>query len=889
MSMPGEWDTAIATLSDATTIISNSSITSTSTSTSTKPRPSSSSSLVTTESHVYIRRKLLSRRSEFLRPNNVKIKAGTWNAGNYNCWEDIKDWFKHEEGYDVYALALQEVVDINQTANFIKYIGPTVALRWKANVQAALPEGFQCVASPQLIGMLLLVFVSPTLAHGSVSTSTVGTGLMGYVGNKGGVGVRLVLGDTLRLTFINCHLAAFANAVDRRNWDASEILRRMWFEAVEKEVVGLSPDPPANAITSTNGEGIDKTDVVIWCGDLNYRIDLENKDVRALLQPYMPADFPPAHNDAPSPKAASPPVPLPPTPTEAHPMAQTTLHGTIRSLLKHDQLLKARRAGKALADFKEGKVTFLPTYKYDVGKIGQWDSSEKARAPGWCDRILWRVKVPSSATEGPSTPTEDKRRTRSYSVASDVLAAAMRDEDEVLFETGFHDDENSGSENEDDEEDLVVSRAESPLPVYKPRNSMMSTTSRHSRNSSTDTVVYDDPSAVIATPFGDIIMEQLSYTSHQLVTSSDHKPVSATFSLTFPASVPDLRTKIHSEIAREVDKLENERRPVVTVIIDSTPSSDFVSFSPARYLLSQRRTITVANTGTTPAQLSFVATGTDNKICKPYYTLSIVDTASTPSNSSRLTTGTTLQPGDVINILITLLVANKADVIALNDKSAVLDDVLVLRIAGGRDIFIPISCTWLPCSYGTTLKELVRVPEGVGGFRGYKALPSIPDGPFYSAPREIYKITQFLCDGLADVVSTLWPDEKIEDKRWFSQLGWPFLESTWGYKDPERRRKVEIGVWEALDTDGEFEDVKTLRVAMDEEDEMVHKEELVEVAAEVVVKWLAGLTDGVIPEEMWDEVVKAGGEAKAAEQVCIHQSTCWLGAGKEKASMSYYL
>jgi hypothetical protein len=133
--MPGEWDTAIATLSDATTIISNSSITST---TSTKPRPSSSSSLVTTESHVYIRRKLLSRRSEFLRPNNVKIKAGTWNAGNYNCWEDIKDWFKHEEGYDVYALALQEVVDINQTANFIKYIGPTVALRWKANVQVSV-------------------------------------------------------------------------------------------------------------------------------------------------------------------------------------------------------------------------------------------------------------------------------------------------------------------------------------------------------------------------------------------------------------------------------------------------------------------------------------------------------------------------------------------------------------------------------------------------------------------------------------------------------------------------------------------------------------------------------------------------------------------------------
>lgn len=60
-------------------------------------------------------------------------------------------------------------------------------------------------------------------------------------------------------------------------------------------------------------------------------------------------------------------------------------------LLERDQLLVSRRRnpGFRLRAFKECPITFNPTYKYDVGS-DTYDTSEKRRAPAWCDRILYR-------------------------------------------------------------------------------------------------------------------------------------------------------------------------------------------------------------------------------------------------------------------------------------------------------------------------------------------------------------------------------------------------------------------------------------------------------------------------------------------------------------------
>ncbi|RPA79911.1 DNase I-like protein [Ascobolus immersus RN42] len=795
----------------------------------------------TFQPHKMLGKMMRARRKEFLEPASVNIKCGTWNVAALPVGEIDKgllDWFgPDEKGEDVgiYVLGLQEVVDVNATESYIKYIDPAVPQNWNKALEAVLPDGFECIASHQLIGMLMLIYVSPSVKPhiSSQSLHSVGTGLMGYMGNKGAVGARLVLGETTRVVILNCHLAAMATAVDRRNWDCGEIEKRILFDPVERNFIGIDDDGP-----SGQEEGLQESDVVIWLGDFNYRIDLPNEEIRQLLGPYMPTDFPPilppsspvtadskgsfSYNMTSRGSVSEPldgevkeeletEVDNPPP----NPDGPKTLSATLQKLLEKDQLFEQQRLRRAFDGYKEGKINFLPTYRYEVGTIGKWDASEKMRAPSWCDRVLYKVR-------------NKVVREHIVEVRKGVLPGSF-DSGNIVFD---RDAESS------EDEDLVVAVAEEEV---------SSDSSEKQLN-----------------------LTQSLYTSHQTVTASDHKPVTALFTLTYPSVNPASKSTIQQAVAKEMDKFENERRPVVTVVIEpenmhTTQRDGIINFGPVHFAEEKRRSITVANTGVVRADVYFVSRPSPipqhSEFCKRWLRVSFYapDGTEIEAEPDKIIS---LEPGDTLTARISLRVSTYPLLDALNRAREFLDDVLVFRVEGGRDVFLMITGQWQQTCLGRTLAELVTIPENSGGARSFfdpaNAAPKEEPKSHWSAPREIYRMTDFLLDKIKTYVSTpptAGGGSTVVLGRHITHPGWPFDFSKWTNAG-QLETPLTVVLQDALDTDEPF-DVP----------EGTTLEDQIEQMAGLLIRFFRLLPDGVLPAEVYEKVIRANGNRRLSDQL----------------------
>ncbi|XP_061359688.1 type I inositol polyphosphate 5-phosphatase 2-like [Gastrolobium bilobum] len=199
------------------------------------------------------------------------------------------------------------------------------------------------IVSKQMVGIYVSVWVQRRLRRhiNNLKVSPVGVGLMGYMGNKGSVSVSMSLYQS-RLCFVCSHLTSGHKdgAEQRRNSDVHEILRRTCFSSV------FDADQP---------QTIPSHDQIFWFGDLNYRINMLDVEVRRLVALKKWDE-----------------------------------------LMNHDQLSNELRCGHVFDGWKEGLINFPPTYKYEFNSdkyVGENPKEgEKKRTPAWCDRILWLGK-----------------------------------------------------------------------------------------------------------------------------------------------------------------------------------------------------------------------------------------------------------------------------------------------------------------------------------------------------------------------------------------------------------------------------------------------------------------------------------------------------------------
>lgn len=854
-------------------------------------------------------RAVYERRAEYTRPHSMKIKVGTWNvAACPGVHNDIRSWFVDGKGVDtklaglkvadpdgrnvevrskgdtgdpksipdtplgdegivlggehvgLYVLGLQEIVTLASAKEYIGrvYVDPEPLNKWKRALEEAVPDGYELIADTQMSGLLLLIYASPTIAPtvSSVSSVSVGTGIMGYLGNKGAVCTRIVLGETTRLAFINSHLASGTDKAhyERRCWDYNQITTRTKFDPVS--VAGE---------TSDIQEVIGDEDFAFWFGDLNFRLDgLPGDDIRRLLMLHARGEYAPgssprnyleneiakseepilirhvesdddepidlqADNPRTSSEASSIDLPDPDDFLQDPHSDPTSLQATLDSLLPHDQLRRVQRQKKAFHEgWREGPITFIPTYKYDVGTFGVFDSGEKMRPPSWCDRILFRTRRDKLEYDG-KTRDEEAARVKDEEMKSRGIAEAAQDE-EVIFDydpasdgVDTYGDYDEYDEGEDNREDVTVK---------------------------------------------DELADKLNleiYTSHQRVTSSDHKPLDAVFTISYDAIVPELKSRVHQEVARELDRAENEHRPGVTILVEhpdliddvpgsptTTDAADGVNFGDVKYLYRKERSLTIANTGQVPATFAFISKpsgpGQPDQVA-PSWLRPAFDSYDDDGAVKRLEAEVTLEPGDTIMVTLEIYVEDFAQVRALNMGELHLDEVLILRVTDGRDYFIPVRGTWLQSCFGRTIDELIHIPEG-GGARalrpsGHKdgvqqgSLSAIDSTNLTEAvPRELTKLTDtfepLLERAIAEREMTGASETPVPD-------AWPFEPTT----ASESRSQTRTLLLEALDTN------TPLNASFPPG---IREVEKLETTAEVLQLFVASLTDGIIPAPFWKTI-----------------------------------
>jgi inositol polyphosphate 5-phosphatase INPP5B/F len=841
------------------------------------------------------------RQSEYVRKKTIKIKVGSWNVAAIKGTErDLGAWFvgglgvkglsedlaglavesgraggpeeqniesvevqeqrqkkkkqtipkndipavPHGDEIGLYVLGLQETVDVASATETIRQYTDTQSIgKWRRVMTANLPEGYIKIAEQQLLGLLLLIYasseVAPTIT--SVSTTSVGTGLFGYMGNKGAASARIVLGETTRLVFVNCHLSAGSDKVslERRNWDYSQILSRTKF----------SPVSNGDEVFEEFGESIGDEDFAFWFGDLNYRLaDIPGDDVRRLLLLHTRNEYDILNKskrkidselgfiDVPSSESSSEDneVDTPVSSLFDPSQNPASLQTTLQSLLPHDELKLQQKLRKAFHHgWREGDINFLPTYKYDVGSVGMFDSGEKKRGPSWCDRILYRTRRDILESDRLAKQEEEARNRDAEMKARGIDQAAS--EDDVLFDYDPDTDGVVDGEDHDESNDTTAD----PIPIQ-------------TQEGFEDCISLDH------------------YISHQRVLSSDHKPLDAVFTLTYDSVIPELKAKVHQEVARALDKAENEGRPGITLVVDnashhdafktadesaeSTSDLNGANFGSVRYGVKKSCNMTIANTGRVPATFCFidrpVADDQSGGIAPLWLHLKLEG----EQNGIEPDMNGLLPPGETTTIEISIYVSDFELAYALNSGKANLDDTLVLRVYDGRDHFIPVHGKWLPSCFGQTLDRLTeRADSSIRSqtevlTHGGEVSPDTPTARV-SAPRELFALTEGIQDLVERAVAEWDMTNEGQAPPWSkgeSSAGWPFEPTTWtlpaGAPD---RMELCAGVREALDTSSAIaehfpsETNSLLRL---------------EILAETLVMFLRSLRDGIVTSSVWPEL-----------------------------------
>nr|XP_023650752.1 phosphatidylinositol 3,4,5-trisphosphate 5-phosphatase 2B-like isoform X2 [Paramormyrops kingsleyae] len=337
---------------------------------------------------------LKARRAPHSHPDAISVFVGTWNMGGSPSPRSLLSWVKccglgnvpdettRTLPHDIYAFGTQE--NPQGERDWVEHL--------RTVLRAATHIDFKLVAVQSLWSIRLAVFVRPEhekrVSH--VSVASVKTGLGNTLGHKGAVGVSFLFSGT-SLGFVNCHLSSGSEKTVRRNQNFQDILRLL-------SLGDWQPSPFDVSLRFTH---------LFWCGDLNYRLDLEVQDIlkhvcKREFEALMCADQ--LTRERHKRKvflhfSKRPCLTSVPCSHKCDSLDHCTTHRPEQAwssqLLSLPSLLLLSNLSSIFFTDEE-KILFPPTYRYERGsrECYQWEkyktSGVRVNVPSWCDRVLWK-------------------------------------------------------------------------------------------------------------------------------------------------------------------------------------------------------------------------------------------------------------------------------------------------------------------------------------------------------------------------------------------------------------------------------------------------------------------------------------------------------------------
>ena len=312
--------------------------------------------------------------------SDIRVSIVTWNLAEGSPPEEEAEFFRQFRNSDLVLISGQECENIKPRRSEGSRSREFRRLMIKMLGRKYVPLGIHSLGGIQF-GIFCKRSYLHNVEHASIADVTCGIGNVFH--NKGAIGAFLQVkaskptsnaareengkakktAKSLRMLFITSHLAAHVKNSEARDADFWRIVQELEAQTPPRF---LPPNPkaedPDGSPSHVDSEGsgsylLDSMDRVFFCGDLNYRINLPREEAEHAVELMKK-----------NPDAA-----------DAH----------REQLLRHDQLLATMAERNAFTGLMEGKLAFLPTFKFDK-ETHEYDTSHKQRIPAWTDRVVFK-------------------------------------------------------------------------------------------------------------------------------------------------------------------------------------------------------------------------------------------------------------------------------------------------------------------------------------------------------------------------------------------------------------------------------------------------------------------------------------------------------------------